>query len=69
MNSKIRSRTIKCPTQNRLVEVSYNKTGSWFNPEYNVLSCPAMADWGGCDRQCKPLLAIPARASEWQARY
>jgi len=57
------------PVQNRLVEVSYKAIGSWFNHEYDIQSCPAMRDWGGCDRQCKRLLSTPSRAAEWQARF
>ena len=67
--SKVRTRIIKCPVQNRLVEVSYTKSGSWFDPVYNIHDCPAKADWGGCDHQCKSRLSIPAQAAEWQARY
>ena len=69
MKSKIKTRIIKCPVQNRLVQVSYKAIGSWFNREYDIQSCPAMSDWGGCDRQCQHLLSIPARAAEWQARF
>ena len=69
MKSKIKSRVIKCPVQNRLVEVSYKAIGSWFNREYDIQSCPAMNDWGGCDRQCQRLFSTPSRAAEWRARF
>ena len=68
MKSRIRTRVIKCPVQNRLVEVSYTKIGSWFKYDYNIHSCPAMRDGGGCDRQCKHLLSIPTQTADWGAR-
>ena len=69
MKSKLKSRIIECPVQKRLVQVDYTTVGNWFNRKYEIKSCPAMSDWGGCDRQCQPLLSIPARSAEWQARY
>jgi hypothetical protein len=69
MGSKTRTRVIKCPVQNRLVEVTYKAIGSWFNREYDVVSCPAMNEWGDCDHQCKNQLVIPPNSAEWYSRY
>lgn len=69
MGSEIRTRVIQCPVQNRLVEVTYKVIGNWFNREYEVQSCPAMSDWGGCDRQCKNKMAISPKSAEWYLRY
>ena len=66
MGSK--TKVIECPVQKRQVEVTYKVLGSWLDRRYEVESCPAMYDWGGCDRQCKNLLAISPRSSEWSAR-
>lgn len=66
---KSRTRVIKCPKQKRLVEVTYAMVGSWFSRDYDIQSCPAMNDWGGCERQCKSVLAQPPKAMDWYARY
>ena len=69
MGSKTKTKVIQCPVQNRLAEVTYKVIGNWFNREYEIQSCPAMSDWGGCDRQCKRQLAISLKSAEWSARY
>lgn len=67
MKSETRARVIKCPLQNRLVEVTYRTIGNWFNREYVVETCPLMLE-SGCDRQCKNLLSISPKSVEWGAR-
>ena len=64
MRPKTRIKVIRCPVQNRLTEVSYKIIGNLFNREYVIQSCPAMQDWGGCDRQCKNQLAITRQPEE-----
>ena len=69
MVSGNKTRTIRCPVQNRLVDVTYRAVGKWYKREYDVHSCPAMRDWGGCDRQCKHQIEISPKSIEWQSRY
>jgi hypothetical protein len=69
MGRKINTMVVECPRQKRQVEVSYTVGGSWFNREYDVLSCPAIGDWGGsCYRECKLQLEWSARLGEWSSR-
>lgn len=66
MKSKLRKKTIHCPVRDRPTEVTYRISGNWFNREYDIESCPAMRDGGGCDRQCKHLLIVARSPREWQ---
>jgi hypothetical protein len=58
MAHELKTVVIECPRQKRQVEVTYTVTGKWLNREYDVVSCPAINDWGGnCHRECKSQLA------------
>ena len=57
------SKVINCPLQKREVEVKYNIVGSWPNRHYEIESCPAMYDHGGCYRQCEKLLSMSPRST------
>jgi len=61
MKSKTLTKVIQCPAQGRLAEVVYTATGG----QYNIQSCPARNDRGGCDRQCINLLAASRHSTEW----
>ena len=69
MGSGLKTKLIQCPVQNRMAEVAYKVIGPWYNREYDIVSCPAMNDWGDCDRQCKNILATPSKSAEWYSRY
>jgi hypothetical protein len=57
MAQKLKTMQLECPRQKRQVEVTYTVTGSWFDREYDVVSCPAINDFGGvCYRECKSYL-------------
>jgi len=57
MGQKLKTRVIECPRQKRQVEVTYTVAGSWLKRQYDVVSCPAINDWGGgCHRECKSQL-------------
>lgn len=61
MASKFKQQVIICPSRKREVEVTYTVAGNWFAPEYNVVACPAMYDYGSaCDRRCKAFLRQPS---------
>ncbi len=69
MGLEIKTMVIKCPRQKRQVEVTYSVAGNWFNREFDVLSCPAINDWGGnCYRECKSQLARSTGLGEWYSR-
>ena len=65
MGSKLRKKVIQCPLHNRSAEVTYKIIGSWFNRKYDIQSCSAIHDGGGCDRQCKNQLAVSRTTDEW----
>jgi len=65
MKSKTLTRVLQCPTLGRLAEVAYTVT----NGHYNIQSCPARNDTGGCDRQCTKMLTIARNSAEWYSRY
>ena len=70
MRPKLRTRVIECPSQKRQVEVTYTVTGSWFKREYDVVSCPAINDWGGgCHRECKLQLEHPPGFGDGYLRH
>jgi hypothetical protein len=69
MGQETKTMVIESPNQKRQVEVTFTVTGNWFNREYNVLSCPAISDWGGnCYRECKSQLECSLRLDEWNFR-
>ena len=65
MKSKTLTKVIQCPVQGRTAEVAYTVTDG----HYNIQSCPARNDKGGCDRQCTKMLAIARNSTEWYSRY
>ena len=68
MGSENRKKVIHCPLRNRETEITYRIVGSWFRRDYDILSCPAMHDRGGCDRRCKQQLAVARGSADWYQR-
>ena len=66
MKPKLRKKVIHCPVKDREAEVTYRISGTWLDREYDIVSCPAMRDGSGCDRQCQHLLGVGRTASDWQ---
>ncbi len=71
MATKIRQRVIRCPGRKRDVEVTYAVSGSWFSPDYDIVSCPAMYEvTQSCNRQCKTqLTSLPTHMHFDMNRY
>ena len=60
MKNKLRTAVVDCQQRSRSVEVTYQRLGPWYAPQYDIVSCPAINDKGGaCQRSCQNLINRP----------
>ena len=67
MTAKTHSEVVWCERKKRHVQIEVSKVGSWFNPEYQIDSCPALGDaGGGCDQSCRKQIGMLASVKRMQ---